>query len=123
MITSPSTGANARAWDFTTHYIDTQAWLPKNVVFVNSAALQGLPEDQRAAVMEAAAAAEARGWEMSQAETAEKIAALEEGGMQVSQPTEALSARLAEIGEIMTAEWLEEAGEAGQAVVDAYRGE
>ncbi len=122
MITSPSTGANARAWDFVSHYIDTQAWLPKNIVFVNTAAFEALPEDQRAAILEAAAAAEARGWEMSQAETAEKIAELEAGGMQIMQPTEALAARLAEIGETMTAEWLAEAGAEGQAVIDAYRG-
>ena len=122
MITSPSTGANAQAWDFTSNYIDTQAWLPKNVVIANAAALDGLPDDQRAAVMEAAEAAEARGWEMSQAETADKIAALEAGGMVVSQPSEALAARLREVGETMTAEWLAKAGEDGRAVVDAYRG-
>jgi len=122
MITSPSTGANARAWDFVSHYIDTQAWLPKNIVFVNTAAFEGLSEEQRAAVVEAAEAAESRGWEMSREETDEKIAALEEGGMQVSQPSDALSERLAEIGETMTAEWLEEAGDDGEAVIDAYRG-
>ena len=122
MITSPSTGANARAWDFVSHYIDTQAWLPKNIVLINSSALQGLTEEETEALMQAAAAAEERGWAMSRAETEEKIAALEEGGMQISQPSEALSARLAEIGEIMTAEWLEEAGPEGQAIVDAYRG-
>jgi len=122
MITSPSTGANARAWDFTSHYIDTQAWLPKNIVFVNTAAFEALEEDQREAILEAAAAAEERGWEMSRAETAEKIAALEEGGMQVSEPSDALAARLEEIGETMTEEWLQEAGEEGQAVIDAFRG-
>ena len=123
MITSPSTGANARAWDFVSHYIDTQAWLPKNIVFVNTDAFESLPEEQREAIREAAEAAETRGWEMSRAETEEKIAALEEGGMQVSQPSDALSERLAEIGETMTEEWLEEAGEEGQAVIDAYRGD
>jgi TRAP-type C4-dicarboxylate transport system substrate-binding protein len=122
MITSPSTGANARAWDFVSHYIDTQAWLPKNIVLVNTAAFEALPEEQQQAIREAAEAAEARGWEMSRAETDEKIAALEEGGMQVSQPSEALAARLAEIGETMTEEWLQEAGDEGRAVIDAYRG-
>jgi TRAP-type C4-dicarboxylate transport system substrate-binding protein len=122
MITSPSTGANAQAWDFVSHYIDTQAWLPKNIVLVNTQAFEALSDDQRAALLEAAAEAEARGWEMSMAETEEKIAALVEGGMQVSQPSEALAARLAEIGETMTAEWLDEAGAEGAAVIEAYRG-
>ena len=121
MITSPSTGANAKAWDFTTHYIDTQAWLPNNIIVVNTEALEALSEEERAAVLEAAAAAEARGLEMSKAETAAKIGELEAGGMIVSQPTEALSAKLKEIGETMTAEWEASAGDAGKAVVEAYR--
>lgn len=121
MITSPSTGANAQAWDFTSHYIDTQAWLPKNIVVVNTAAFEALPDEERAALTEAAAEAEARGWEMSRAETAEKIAALEAGGMIVSQPSEAMAARLQEIGETMTAEWEATAGEDGAAIVEAFR--
>lgn len=123
MITSPSTGVSSQAWDFTSHYIDTQAWLPKNMVFVNSNAFNALSDDVRTAVLEAAAVAEARGWEMSRAETDTQIAALEANGMVVSQPSEALSAALQEVGVTMTAEWLAEAGAAGQAVIDAYRGQ
>ena len=121
MITSPSTGVSSQAWDFTSHYTDTQAWLPKNMVIVNTQMFEALPEDQRAAILDAAATAETRGWEMSAAETEEKIATLKENGMTVSQPTEDLSAELAEIGETMTAEWLEEAGDEGQQVIEAYR--
>lgn len=123
MITSPSTGVSSQAWDFTTHYIDTQAWLPKNVVFVNTEALNALPEDQRAALMEAAAAAEARGWEMSRAETETQIKALADNGMTVLQPSKALAEQLAAIGATMTEEWLASAGDAGRAIVDAYRAE
>jgi TRAP-type C4-dicarboxylate transport system substrate-binding protein len=121
MITSPSTGANAQAWDFTTHYIDTQAWLPKNIVFVNTEAFEALSEEEQQALRDAAAAAEARGLEMSRAETEAKIGELEAGGMTIMQPSEALSAKLQEIGETMTAEWEAQAGPEGQAVVEAYR--
>jgi TRAP-type C4-dicarboxylate transport system substrate-binding protein len=121
MITSPSTGANAQAWDFTTHYIDTQAWLPKNIVVVNTEAFESLSEDEQQALREAADAAEARGWDMSRQETEAKIAELEQGGMTVSQPSEALAARLQEIGETMTSEWEEQAGDTGRSVVEAYR--
>lgn len=120
MITSPSTGVSSQAWDYTSHFIDVQAWLPKNMVFVNSSALDALSEDERAAVMAAAEAAEARGWEMSRAETDTQIAALGEAGMVVMQPSDALAARLAEIGETMTAEWQEQAGEVGAAILDAF---
>lgn len=121
MITSPSTGANAKAWDFVSHYIDTQAWLPKNIVVVNTDAFEALTEEEQAAVLEAAAAAETRGWQMSREETDAKIAELEAGGMQVSQPSEALAAKLSEIGETMTEEWTQQAGDEGQAIIDAYR--
>ncbi len=122
MITSPSTGANAKAWDFTTHYIDTQAWLPKNIVVVNTEAFEALSEEERNAITEAAATAEQRGWDMSREETTAKIAELEAGGMIVSQPTEAMSTKLQEIGATMTEEWQASAGDAA-AVVDAYRAE
>ena len=121
MITSPSTGVSSQAWDYTSNYTDTQAWLPKNMVIVNTEAFDGLPEEQRQALLDAAATAETRGWEMSQEETAAQIAALEENGMTISQPSEALSAELAEIGETMTQEWLDEAGEEGKSLIEAYR--
>jgi TRAP-type C4-dicarboxylate transport system substrate-binding protein len=121
MITSPSTGVSSQAWDYTTNYIDTQAWLPKNVVFVNTDAFNALTDEEKAALMEAAASAETRGWEMSEAETASGIATLEENGMTVSQPSEALSASLQEIGATMTEEWLAKAGDTGAAIIAAYR--
>jgi TRAP-type C4-dicarboxylate transport system substrate-binding protein len=120
MMTSPSTGVSSQAWDFTDVYVDVNAWLPKNVVIANTDALEALSEESRAAVMEAAAAAEARGWEMSEAESETQIAALRENGMRVVEPSEALAAALAEAGETMTAAWRARAGEAGAAILDAY---
>lgn len=121
MITSPSTGVSSQAWDYTTHYIDTQAWLPKNMVFVNTEALNALSEEHRAAVLAAAAAAETRGWEMSMAETTKQIAALEAAGMTIMQPSDALATRLNEVGATMVDEWLAGAGDAGAAIIAAYR--
>ncbi|MBU3258958.1 TRAP transporter substrate-binding protein [Roseovarius sp. PS-C2] len=120
MITSPSTGVSSQAWDFTSHYTDTQAWLPKNMVIVNSGVFDALPDDQRQAILDAAAEAETRGWEMSAAETSAKMATLKENGMTISSPSETLSGELAEIGATMTQEWLENAGDEGKQVIDAY---
>lgn len=120
MMTSPSTGVSSQAWDYTSVYVDVNAWLPKNVIFVNTDALNALPDDQRAALLEAAGAAETRGWEMSEAETATQIATLESNGMTVVQPSEAMSAALAAAGAQMTAEWLARAGDAGAAIVTAF---
>ncbi len=65
MITSPSTGANSKAWDFVKYFTDIQAWVPKNIVVVNSSAFNKLDEDDQKAVLAAAEKAEIRGWEMS----------------------------------------------------------
>jgi len=120
MITSPSTGANSKAWDFLTHYYDTQAWLPKNMVIVNQRAFDGLSEAEQAAVMEAASEAETRGWEASKAETEAKTAILAENGITVSAPSAALLAELETIGETMVGEWKAQAGDDGAAIVEAY---
>jgi TRAP-type C4-dicarboxylate transport system substrate-binding protein len=122
MITSPSTGANSAAWDYVSHFYDTQAWLPKNMVMVSQDAFDALSEDVQQALLDAAAQAETRGWEMSMAEAEEKKQVLADNGMVVAEPSDALAEGLAEIGETMTAEWLEAAGEDGQAILDAYHG-
>lgn len=121
MITSPSTGANTRAWDYLSHFNHAQLWLPKNMVIVNSQAFEGLPEATQKAIETAAAEAEKRGWEASKAETDAKIAIMEENGIVVSEPSDALVKRLNEVGATMEQEWLERAGEDGKALVEAYR--
>lgn len=121
MITSPSTGANSKVWDFLSHYSDAQAWLPRNMVFVNKAAFDALPEDQQAAVLEAAATAETRGWEASVKETEDKTRILKDNGITVTAPSAELKEGLAAIGAEMSAEWAEKAGDEGKAVLDAYR--
>ncbi len=120
MITSPSTGVNSKAWDFLTHYTDIQAWIPKNVVVVNTRSFRRLDDATQAAVLEAAAAAEARGWEMSRAETEAQTAVLAENGIIVVEPSEELMAGLREIGAQMLENWTAEAGDAGAALLSAY---
>jgi TRAP-type C4-dicarboxylate transport system substrate-binding protein len=121
MITSPSTGANSKVWDFLSHYHDMQAWLPKNMVIVNKAAFGGLPAEQQEAVRQAAAQAEERGWQMSQTETKEQTQVLADNGITIVDPSDELMSAMRDIGKQMTDEWLESAGDAGEAVIDAYR--
>ncbi|MEO0959796.1 MAG: TRAP transporter substrate-binding protein [Pseudomonadota bacterium] len=121
MVTSPSTGANTKAWDYLSHYYDVKAWLPKNIVVANVRALRSLDEATQKAVMDAAAAAQARGWAASKAETESKTAALSENGITVSEPSDALRSKLEAVGATMTEEWLEKAGDEGKAVVAAFQ--
>lgn len=122
MITSPSTGANTKAWDFVSHFHHTQAWLPKNIVVVNKRAFDRLDPDIQEAVLAAAAEAEDRGWQMSKDETAAKIDVLSEHGMTIhNPPSRRLMKGLKDIGATMTADWAERAGEDAQAILEAYR--
>lgn len=123
MVTSPSTGANSKAWDFVTHYTDIQAWLPKNIVVVSKKAFRKLDQKTQDAVLEAAKAAEARGWEMSKKETAEKTAILKENGIVVVTPSAELMAGLKEIGAEMTVDWKKSAGAEGEELLKAYQGQ
>ncbi|WP_135502087.1 TRAP transporter substrate-binding protein [Roseovarius aestuariivivens] len=122
MITSPSTGVNSKAWDFLSHYTDIQAWIPKNIVVVNKRAFRRLDEDTQNAVLEAAKAAETRGWEMSKSEAAEMTKVLKENGITVAEPSEELTQGLRDIGAQMLDTWKENAGETGQQLLDAYEG-
>jgi len=121
MVTSPSTGVSSQSWDYVSNYTDTQAWIPKNMVIVNNRAFKRLDKGLQAAVMQAAAAAEARGWEMAQAETAAKTAELAKNGITVAEPTAQLKADLQAIGKTMGEEWAAEAGDVGQQILKAYR--
>ena len=121
MVTSPSTGANSTAWDFVTHYTPINAWVPKNIVVVNQRAFQRLPEDVQTAVMEAAEAAEARGWEMSAAEADAKTAVMADNGMIIVEPSEALTAGLQEIGAQMLTNWEASASESALSILTTYQ--
>ena len=120
MITSPSTGANSKAWDYLTHYTDIQAWIPKNIVVVNKKAFRKLDDKTKAAVLAAAAKAEARGWKMSQAETAAKIKILKDNGITIVTPSDELMKGLRAIGATMLADWKKAAGAEGEAILKAY---
>jgi TRAP-type C4-dicarboxylate transport system substrate-binding protein len=121
MITSPSTGANSSAWDYVSHYTSIDAWLPKNIVVVNKRMFDGLTPEVQKAVMDAAAAAEARGIEMSKAETAEKVKVMQDAGMTILAPTPELIAGLQAIGDTMLTNWKASAPDAALAVLTAYQ--
>jgi TRAP-type C4-dicarboxylate transport system substrate-binding protein len=65
-MTSGSTGYDSKAWESMTHFYDTQAWIPKNVTFVNKAAFDALDKPTQDAILKAAAVAEERGWKLAE---------------------------------------------------------
>lgn len=121
MITSPSTGANSKAWDFVTHFTDIQAWVPKNIVVVSKKAFRKLDKSTQEAVLAAAAKAEKRGLEMSKKETAEKIKVMQDNGVIIVTPSAELMAGLKVVGEEMLGDWQKAAGPEGKALLMEYK--
>lgn len=121
MMSSGVTGADAKLFEHVKFYYDTQAWLPKNAVLVNKKAFDALAKPEQAAVMKAAVTAEERGWAASKKANVDSLERLKAGGMQILQPSAALKADMAKVGETLIAEWQAKAGDEGKALVDAYR--
>ncbi len=120
-ITSGATGYDTKAWEVVKNYYDTQAWLPKNVIFANKKAFDALDKATQAAVLKAAADAETRGWKVSEEKTAFYLGELKKNGMNVAPPSAQLKADFQKIGQTMTQEWLKNAGADGKAIVEAFR--
>ena len=119
-ISSGSTGYDRKVWEHQSHYYKVNAWLPRNTVMVNKQVWDGLSADTQGAVQKAAdeagAACEAKSEELSNW----YFEQLEANGMKVIDAGPEFLAELKAIGETMTAEWLENAGADGQAILDAY---
>ena len=120
-MTSAATGYDSKVWEQVKYYYDVRAWLPKNLVIVSQKAFDALDKPAQAGVLKAAAAAEERGWKLSEEKTKFYIAELVKNGMKVEAPSPQLTADLRKIGDEMTAEWAKQTGADGEAVLAAYR--
>ncbi|MGC1695354.1 MAG: TRAP transporter substrate-binding protein [Pseudolabrys sp.] len=120
-ISSGATGYDSKVWESLDHFYDTQAWIPKNVTFVNKAAFDALDKPTQDALLKAAATAETRGWKMWQDKSQWYLEQLKAKGMKVLPPSPELKAGFKKIGDQLTADWLKKAGAEGEAVVAAYK--
>lgn len=120
-ISSGATGVDSKVWEQLTHFYNVQAWLPRNLVMANKDAYNALDDATRAAINGCAEKAAADGLARVKELAGGYLKTLEENGMTVAAPGDALAADLGGFGETMTNEWLEQAGDAGRAIIDAYR--
>ncbi len=120
MMSSGSTGWDAKLHEHVKYWYDTQAWLPKNAVIVNKGAFDALDAPTKQAVLKAAADAEIRGWAASQKANGETLDKLKGGGMNILPPSAALKADMKKVGDTMLKEWLDKAGPEGKQLVDAF---
>lgn len=121
MISSGATGYDRKVWESLSHFYEVDAWLPYNYVMVNKEVWSGTSEASQAAITACADEAGARGLEASKAYTQFTMDGLAAGGMTVGPAGDELMSGLRTIGETMTTEWLEAAGDDGAAIVDAFK--
>jgi TRAP-type C4-dicarboxylate transport system substrate-binding protein len=120
-MTSGATGYDSKVWESLSHFYDTQAWIPKNITFVNKAAFDALDKPTQEAVLKAARTAEERGWKLAQEKTKWYVDQMASKGMKIQPPSAELKAGLRKIGEQLTQDWLKKAGPDGQAIIDSYK--
>jgi TRAP-type C4-dicarboxylate transport system substrate-binding protein len=120
-MSSGATGFDSKTYEHIKIWYDTQAWLPKNAIIVNTRAFDALDKPTQAALLKAGAEAETRGWKLAQEKNSWYLDQLKAKGMTIAKPSEQLTADLRRVGNFMLAEWLRKAGDEGKKVVDAYR--
>ena len=121
MMSSGSTGGDAKLYEHVKYWYNTQAWLPKDAVIVNKAAFDALDSTTKQAVLNAGAEAETRGWAASKKANGETLDKLKANGMEILEPSPQLKADMKKVGDTMLKEWLDKAGPDGQAMLDAFR--
>jgi TRAP-type C4-dicarboxylate transport system substrate-binding protein len=110
MITSAVTGVENKVWGHVKHFYEVNAWFPKNVVFANARAMNGLEPFARDAVLRSAAAAEARGWAASESAAVNSVDELRRNGMKVERVPREFSVEIKRLGERFSLEWLRQVG-------------
>jgi TRAP-type transport system periplasmic protein len=121
MMTSSATGVDTKAWEQIKYFYDTQACLPKNMVFVHKASFNKLDKATQDILMAEAKKAEADGWEASKKVNTDAIETLRKNGMVVQPPGPELKKGLDEVGRVLVEDWTKKAGVDGKKVLEAYR--
>ena len=120
-LTSSASGIDSKLYESVKYFYAVAAWLPRNAVVVNQKAFEALDKPSQEAVLQQAAAAEQRGWKLSEQRDAEYLKELAAKGMKIDPTSEGLKKELKSIGDQMTADWVKLAGGEGKAVIDAFQ--
>ena len=119
-VSSGSTGYDRKVWEYLDHFYEVNAWLPRNTVFANKAAWEQLDAATQNIVKGVALLAEAAGTARSEQLSGWYLTQLAANGMNVQTAQGQLLDDLKSIGERMTGEWMQAAGDDGEAIVKAF---
>lgn len=121
MVSSGATGYDRKVWESLNHFYEVNAWLPRNYVLVNKGIWEGTSDANKNVIRACADLAEYAGNWRSKEYNDFTLNGLRAGGMEVAPANPKLVEELKAIGETMTNEWLENAGDEGKAIVEAFK--
>lgn len=120
VFTSAAQGVDTRMWEKLPWFYAINAWLPRNVVMVNKKALDQLTAGQRDAVIRAAAAAEEKGWMLSEQNAEDTLKALRDKGARVGAIDGSTKAKLDRAGSELGSDAMKRADPELLAILSAY---
>lgn len=120
MVTSAATGVRTEAWTFANYYYDMQAWMPKNMIYVNERAFKRLSPKAQQALINAGKEAETRGWKMSEQVLGDTTNTIKQK-MQYRQASPELTKALGQIGDVMSVTWAEAVGPNAEKILAPLR--
>lgn len=121
MVSSGATGYDRKVWESLSHFYEVDAWLPYNYVMVNKDVWSDTDDASKQVITACADLAEYAGQWRAREYTNFTVNGLREGGMTVAPAGDALVEELKAIGETMTQEWIEAAGDDGKAILEAFQ--
>ncbi len=122
VLSSGDGGAGRRLWRWLPHFTEANYAWPLSLAFASAPALAALPPAQQQAVREAGAETEARQWQAIEGRLAANRRVMRENQVAIHEPDAALRAALRSAAAGAVTAWEAQAGEAGRAILAAYRG-
>ncbi|GAA5064366.1 TRAP transporter substrate-binding protein [Roseibacterium beibuensis] len=121
VLTSAEGGVNASFHEHLSHFTEINYAMPLNFVHMNRDAFEALPPEGQQAIVDAAAATDARNWQALADRVSLNYETLRgQGVIIVEEITPELQAHLADAASVVLEDWLEQTGDAGAAVLSAY---
>jgi TRAP-type C4-dicarboxylate transport system substrate-binding protein len=102
------------------YFYNANMLLSKNIVIVSQKAFDALDKPTQGAVLKAAAAAEERGWKVSEEKNNWYLEQFKKQGMKVEQPSATLKSDMKKVGDSILNDWLKQTGAEGKQIIDAF---
>ncbi len=120
VLTSAESTKNGKFWEVLAHFNNIYYAFPLNMVTVNMDYWKAMSQEQKDAILKAAAETEASQWASSEAKTKEALAVIKENGFTIADPSAALSEQMDKAARPIIAEFAKKADKRTKALIEKY---